>query len=58
MNVYCCDRCGKRIEGNDYKRIHSSKMDGWKCVPVTYELCMDCFTDFEKFIEEMKNAED
>ena len=58
MNVYCCDRCGKRIEGSNYERIHSSRMDGWKCVPVTYELCMDCFTDFEKFIEEIKNAED
>ena len=57
MNVYCCDRCGKPIEGNNYKRIHSTRMDGWKCVPVTYELCMDCFADFEKFMEECKNAE-
>ena len=58
MNVYCYDRCGKRIEGSDCRRIHSTRMDGWKCVPVTYELCMDCFTDFEKFMEECKNAED
>lgn len=50
MNVYCCDRCGKLIEGNNYKRIHSTRMDRWKCVPVTYELCEDCFADFEKFI--------
>lgn len=56
MNVYCCDRCGKRIEGSNYRRIHSSRMDGWKCVPVTYELCMGCFTDFEKFMKEKSNG--
>ena len=58
MDVTICDSCGKPIEENSYKRIHSTRMDGWKCVPVTYELCMDCFTDFEKFMEEIKNAED
>ena len=58
MNVYYCDRCGKPIEGNNYKRINFTRMDGWKCIPVTYELCMDCFADFEKFMEECKNAED
>ena len=54
MNIHYCDRCKKSIEVNSYKRIHSPRMDGWKCVPVTYELCMDCFTDFEKFMEEKK----
>ena len=55
MDAKICDRCGKPIEGNSYKRIHSTRLDGWKCVPVTYELCMDCFTDFEKFMEEKNN---
>ena len=58
MDVKICDRCGKPIEGNNYKRIHSTRMDGLKYVPVTYELCMGCFADFEKFMEECKNAED
>ena len=56
MNVHYCDRCGKRMEGSNYRRIHSSRMDGWKCVPVTYELCMDCFTDFEKYMKEKSNG--
>ena len=58
MDAKICDRCGKPIEGNSYKRIHSTRIDGWKCVPITYELCIDCFTDFEKFMEECKNAKD
>ena len=58
MDAKICDRCGKRIEGSDYKRVHSVRIDGWKCVPITYELCIDCFTDFEKFMEECKNAKD
>ena len=58
MKTITCDRCGNPIEGNSYRRIHSSRMDGWKCVPVTYELCMDCCPDFEKAMEECKNAED
>ena len=57
MDAKICDRCGKHIEGSNYRRIHSARMDGWKCVPMTYELCMDCFADFEKFMEEGKNAE-
>ena len=52
MNVHYCDRCGKCIEGSNYRRINFTRMDGWKCVPVTYELCEDCFADFEKFIEQ------
>ena len=55
MDAKICDRCEKHIEGNSYKRIHSIRMDGWKCVPVTYELCMDCFADFEKFMENKDN---
>ena len=58
MNIHYCDRCKKTIDENNYKRVHTTKMDGWKCIPVTYELCMDCFADFEKFMEECKNAED
>ena len=58
MDAKICDRCGKRIEGSDYRRVYSTRMDGWKCVPVTYELCEDCFADFEKFMEECKNAKD
>ena len=54
MDVKICDRCGKPIEGNNYERIHSTRMDGWKCVPVTYELCMDCFSDFAKYMKEKK----
>ena len=57
MDAKIYDRCGKHIEGSNYRRIHSARMDGWKCVPMTYELCMDCFADFEKFMEECKNAE-
>ena len=57
MDTKICDRCEKHIEGSNYRRIHSARMDGWKCVPMTYELCMDCFADFEKFMEEGKNAE-
>ena len=57
MNVHYCDRCGKRMEGSNYRRIHSSRMDEWKRVPVTYELCEDCFTDFEKYMEEKKMKE-
>ena len=56
MDAKICDRCRKPIEGNSYKRIHSTRMDGWKCVPVTYELCMDCFTDFEKYMKEKNNG--
>ena len=56
MDAKICDRCGKPIEGNNYKRIHSTRMDGLKYVPVTYELCIDCFTDFEKFMEEKNNG--
>ena len=55
MDAKICDRCGNLIEGNNYRRIHSARMDGWKCVPVTYELCMDCFADFEKFMENKDN---
>ena len=56
MDAKICDRCKKHIEGSNYRRIHSARMDGWKCVPVTYELCMDCFTDFEKFMGEKING--
>ena len=54
MKTIICDRCGNPIEGNSYRRIHSVRMDGWKCIPVTYELCMGCFADLEKFMEEKK----
>ena len=56
MKTTTCDRCGNPIEGNSYRRIHSTRMDGWKCIPVTYELCMDCFADFEKFMGEKDNG--
>ena len=56
MDVKICDRCGKPIEGNNYKRIHPTRMDGLKYVPVTYELCMGCFADFEKFMENKDNG--
>ena len=56
MDVKICDRCGKPIEGNNYKRIHSTRMDGLKYVPVTYELCTDCFADFEKYMKEKNNG--
>ena len=56
MNIHYCDRCGNPIEGNSYRRIHSARMDGWKCIPVTYELCKNCFTDFEKFMGEKDNG--
>ena len=37
---------------------YSARIDGLRYEIVTYELCMDCFADFEKFMEECKNAED
>ena len=56
MDAKICDRCGNPIEGNNYRRIHSARMDGWKCVPVTYELCMDCFANLVKFMENKDNG--
>lgn len=56
MNIHYCDRCKKPIDGYNYKRVHTTKMDGWKCIPVTYELCIDCFADFEKFMENKDNG--
>ena len=57
MDAKICDRCGNPIEGNSYRRIHSARMNGWKCVPVTYELCMDCFANLVKFMGEKSNGQ-
>ena len=55
MNIHYCDRCKKPIDGYNYKRVHTQKMDGWKCIPVTYELCVGCFADFEEFMNDRNN---
>ena len=55
MNIHYCDRCKKPIDGYTYKRVHTTKMDGCKCIPVTYELCVGCFADFEEFMNDRNN---
>ena len=56
MDVKICDKCGRLIDENSYERIQITKMLEWKHLPVTYDLCMDCFADFEKFMEEKGNG--
>ena len=56
MNVLICDKCGRRIDENSYKRIQIIWIDERKRLPVTYDLCMDCFTNFEKYMKEKDNG--
>lgn len=53
MILSICNRCMKTIknESYDYKRISTTKYDGWKYCPVTYTLCKDCAGDFDNFME-------
>ena len=57
MTVLICDKCGRPIDENNYERIQITKMLEWKHLPVTYDLCMDCFANLVKFMKECKNAE-
>ena len=49
MKIIICDRCGKTIEGSDYE-------DKYPTIIMKYKLCMECFTDFEKFMGEKDNG--
>lgn len=58
MNVLICDKCGRHIDGKIYERIQITKMIEWKHLPVTYDLCMDCFANLVKFMGEEKRNEE
>ena len=56
MNVYCSDRCRELIESDNYKNIYCTDKNKGKYWFETYELCVDCFADFEKFMKEKNNG--
>ena len=55
MKVHYCDKCRELIESDNYKNIYCTDKNKGKYWFETYELCEDCFTDFEKFIRGEKN---
>ena len=56
MKVHYCDKCRELIESDNYKNIYCTDKNKGKYWFETYELCMDCFTDFEKFMENKDNG--
>ena len=57
MKVHYCDKCRELIESDNYKNIYCTDKNKGKYWFETYELCMDCFTDFEKFMKKKNNGQ-
>lgn len=53
MNSYPCDRCGKILEGKDYRERESFRVAS-KHKATTYILCVECFNAARQAIMEWK----
>ena len=53
MMVRLCNRCGKRLSGKNYTKLEAASYTkvGALRKEYRYDLCEECFSLFEKFVE-------